>query len=105
MSNTSDRPWFVYLLRCADESLYTGVTIDVMRRCEQHEAGTASRYTRSRRPTRLVYQEKVDNQSKALKRELAIKALSRREKLKLVRSAAVGVKASHANSSPNEAII
>jgi UV DNA damage endonuclease len=78
-------PWFVYLLRCADGSLYTGITRDVHRRCRQHNAGTASRYTRSRRPTCLVYQEAQPSQSAALKRETAIKALSRQEKISMIR--------------------
>jgi len=58
---------------------------DVIRRFQQHNDGTASRYTRSRLPVRLVYQESVANQSLALKREAALKALSRREKLALIR--------------------
>ena len=82
---TGKRPtgdvWFVYLLRCADGSLYTGITKDVDRRCRQHNPGTATHYTRSRRPTRLVYHEPQPNRSAALKREAAIKALSRREKV------------------------
>jgi predicted GIY-YIG superfamily endonuclease len=77
--------WFVYLLRCADGSLYTGITKDVKRRCRQHNDGTASQYTRSRRPVRLVYQETHFNQSSALKREAAIKALNRRAKLAMIR--------------------
>ena len=72
--------WFVYLLRCADGSLYTGISNDVLRRLEQHNSGTASRYTRSRLPAVLVYQEPQGSRSLALKRELAIKALSRHEK-------------------------
>ena len=76
--------WFVYLLRCADGSLYTGITKDVSRRFEQHNAGTASRYTRSRRPTRLVYQEIHPSRGLALRREAAIKAMTRREKLKMI---------------------
>ena len=79
-----DDAWFVYLLRCADESLYTGIAKDVIRRCEQHNAGTASHYTRSRLPVALVYQEPQASQSLALKRELAIKALSRLEKESLI---------------------
>ena len=67
-------PWFVYMLRCADGSLYTGITKDVDRRCRQHNEGTASRHTRSRRPTCLVYQEALPSRSAALKREAAIKA-------------------------------
>ena len=52
-----DEKWFVYLLRCADGSLYTGITKDVIRRCAQHNAGTASRYTRGRLPVVLMYTE------------------------------------------------
>ncbi len=83
--------WFVYLLRCADGSLYTGISNDVPRRLVQHNAGIASRYTRSRLPAVLVYQEALASHSLALKRELAIKALSRQEKELLIRAAG-GVK-------------
>jgi predicted GIY-YIG superfamily endonuclease len=76
--------WFVYILRCADGSLYTGIAKDVDRRLKQHNAGTASRYTRSRLPVALEYQEEQPNQSMALKRELAIKALSRKAKELLI---------------------
>jgi predicted GIY-YIG superfamily endonuclease len=85
MAETTDTPWFLYLLRCADGTLYTGITTDVTRRCEQHNAGTASRYTRSRLPAKLIYQEPQPSRSMALKRELAVKALSREEKESLVR--------------------
>jgi predicted GIY-YIG superfamily endonuclease len=87
MPKRPDNKWFVYLVRCRDGSLYTGITKDVARRCEQHNAGTASRYTRSRRPVALVYQEPQATQSLALKREAAIKAMSRPEKESLVRQA------------------
>lgn len=80
-------PWFVYLLRCADGTLYTGIAKYVNRRCQQHKAGTASRYNRSRLPVVVVYQEAHASQSSALKREAAIKAMTRREKLSLVRLA------------------
>ena len=79
--------WFVYLLRCADGSLYTGIAKDVSRRCQQHNAGTASRYTRSRLPVVVVYQEVHASRSLALRREAAIKSLSRRQKMALVRLA------------------
>ena len=79
--------WFVYILRCADGSLYTGITNDLPRRLAQHNAGTASRYTRSRLPVALVYQEVQPNKSIALKRELVIKALYRQDKEALVRLA------------------
>jgi predicted GIY-YIG superfamily endonuclease len=77
--------WFVYIVRCADGSLYTGIAKDVIRRCQQHNAGTASRYTRSRLPVKLVYQESPASRSLALKREAAIKALTRKEKLAMIR--------------------
>jgi len=79
--------WFVYILRCRDGSLYTGITTDLPRRCRQHNAGTASRYTRSRRPVRLLYQEPAASRSQALKREIAVKALTRPQKERLIRRA------------------
>ena len=85
--NPPGNRWFVYLLRCADGSLYTGIAKDVDRRCQQHNAGTASRYTRSRLPVVLVYQEGHASRSLALRREAAIKALSRRQKEMLIRLA------------------
>ncbi len=78
--------WFVYILRCADGSLYTGIANDLDRRLEQHNAGTASRYTRSRLPVTLEYREEPKTKSNALKRELEIKALSRKEKEALIQS-------------------
>ena len=72
------------MLRCADGTLYTGITNDLTRRCDQHNAGTASRYTRSRLPVALVYQEIQASRSLALKRELAIKKLSRQQKELLI---------------------
>jgi predicted GIY-YIG superfamily endonuclease len=77
--------WFVYIVRCGDGSLYTGIAKDVDRRCTQHNAGTASRYTRSRRPVRLAYQVILPNLSSALKREAAIKAMTRQGKLGMIR--------------------
>jgi putative endonuclease len=77
--------WFVYLLRCRDATLYTGITKDLNRRCRQHNAGTASRYTRGRRPTAMVYHEAHASRSLALRREAAIKALSRRQKESMIR--------------------
>lgn len=79
--------WFVYMLRCSDRSLYTGITKDVQRRSRQHNDGTASRYTRSRRPTRVVYLENHPSLSAALRREAAIKALTRRQKEVMIRLA------------------
>jgi predicted GIY-YIG superfamily endonuclease len=81
----SGETWCVYIVCCGDGTLYTGIAKDVSRRCQQHNAGTASRYTRSRLPVELVYQEVHASRSQALKREAAIKALSRREKLAMIR--------------------
>ena len=86
MAETTDRTWFLYLVRCADGSLYTGITNNVPRRFKQHNAGIASRYTRSRLPVKLIYQESHASRSMALKRELAVKAMSREEKESLIRS-------------------
>ena len=87
MAKRPANAWFVYILLCADGSLYTGITKDLSRRCQQHNDGTASRYTRSRCPVKLVYQEPQRSQSLALKREVAIKKLTRRQKLALIRRA------------------
>jgi predicted GIY-YIG superfamily endonuclease len=80
--------WFVYILRCSDDSLYTGITIDVERRTKQHNAGTASRYTRTRLPVEVEYQEPHASRSLALKREAEVKAMARLEKESLITRAA-----------------
>ena len=85
--DSTEVAWFTYIVRCVDGSLYTGITNDLNRRCEQHNAGTASRYTRSRLPVVLEYQEAQRSRSVATKRELEIKALSRQEKELLIRAA------------------
>ncbi len=76
--------WLVYLLRCRDGSLYTGITNDLPKRLKAHAAGRASKYTRSRLPVRLAYQEAQRSKSAALKREAAIKRLRRAEKDRLL---------------------
>jgi putative endonuclease len=78
--------WWVYLLKCRDGTLYTGITTDAERRLAQHNAGTASKYTRSRRPVSMVYREPAKNHGAALKREIAIKKLTRTAKDALVAS-------------------
>lgn len=77
----------VYLLRCRDGSLYTGITNDLHRRLALHETGRASAYTRSRRPLTLAYHESLPDRSAALKREAAIRRLSRAAKLALCNGA------------------
>ena len=78
---------FVYLLRCADDSLYCGWTVDVGKRVARHQAGRASRYTASRRPVTLAASWEVDTNTDARRLEARIKRLPRKEKLELVRFA------------------
>ena len=83
-AKTTKPRWLVYLLRCRDGSLYAGITNDLPKRLKVHAAGKASRYTRSRLPVRLAYTEPQPSRSRALKREAAIKKLSRRQKDDLI---------------------
>ena len=77
--------WHVYIVRCADDTLYTGVTIDVARRIQEHnESQKGAKYTRARRPVELVYSESVADRSAAMKRECEIKRLSVSEKQRLL---------------------
>ena len=76
----------MYILRCYDGSLYTGWTTDLKQRVKAHNEGKGAKYTRSRRPVELVYHEEFETKSEALKREAAIKRLSREEKLTLINS-------------------
>lgn len=76
--------WKLYILRCGDGSLYTGITTDVEKRLEAHRLGRGAKYTRGRGPLELVYSEECGDHSTALKRELEIKALPREEKQRLI---------------------
>jgi len=76
--------WKLYILRCGDGTLYTGITTDVEKRLAAHRAGRGAKYTRGRGPLELMYREECGDHSAALKRELEIKALTREEKLKLL---------------------
>lgn len=78
--------YWVYILRCRDDTLYTGITHDLDRRIQAHNAGTGAKYTRGRGPVTLVYQEAQPDKSSALRRECAIKRLTRREKLLLIQN-------------------
>lgn len=80
-----DKTWKLYMLRCADGSLYTGITTDVQARFSAHSSGKGAKYTRGRGPLELVYTEECGDHSAALKRELEIKALSREEKQALLK--------------------
>ena len=77
--------WLLYVLKCRDNTLYTGITSDVSRRVQQHNRGTASRYTRSRLPVMLIFSEPCRNRSQALKKEYAMKRLSRKKKEEYLR--------------------
>lgn len=76
--------YYVYMLRCGDGSLYTGITTDVSRRLAQHRSGKGAKYTRSHLPVELAYQEPQPDKSAALRREREIKALPREKKLELL---------------------
>ena len=75
--------WIVYLLQCADGTLYTGITNDLERRMAEHEAGRGAKYTKGRGPLQLVYQEICGDRGTASKREIEIKSLDRKSKLLL----------------------
>ena len=77
--------WYVYILRCGDGTLYTGITDDVDRRLAVHRAGKGAKYTRGRGPLEVVYTKEVPDKSAALKREIAIKKLTRQEKERLIK--------------------
>ncbi len=76
--------WVVYILQCADNTLYTGITNNLSRRLLAHEMGKGAKYTKGRGPFTVVYTESYNNRSEASKREMAIKAMERAEKLGLV---------------------
>ena len=82
MENT----WYLYILRCKDETLYTGITTDVEKRFAAHQSGKGAKYTRGRSPLELVYRETCGTHSDALKRELEIKKLPREQKQALIDS-------------------
>ncbi|MCJ8273584.1 MAG: GIY-YIG nuclease family protein [Psychrosphaera sp.] len=83
---TNKSQWFVYVLRCADNSLYTGITTDVERRVKEHNSKTksAAKYTRARQPVKMVYHEQSDGRSGASRRECAIKKLTKAKKEALI---------------------
>ena len=82
---------YVYVLSCADDSLYTGYTTDVSRRVAEHDAGEGAKYTRGRTPVEVVHVERFDSQSAAMSREYAIKQLAADEKRRLVRDDDAGL--------------
>ena len=84
---SSDK-WYVYILQCSDNSLYTGITTNIQRRVMEHNGSIGgAKYTRSRRPVNLVYQEDCEDRSSASKREMEIKKLSSEKKRSLIQQA------------------
>lgn len=81
--------YFVYILKCKDSSLYTGITTDLVRRLAEHKSGAGAKYTRSRKVGKLVYSERKRNRSTASRREAQIKGWTRAEKLAFVKSRAI----------------
>lgn len=86
--NTSKikKRYYTYLLRCADDTIYCGYTVDLRERVLAHNKGIGAKYTQVRRPVRLVYSEEFETRSEAMKREAALKKMSRRQKLALIRA-------------------
>ncbi len=77
--------WYLYILECRDGSYYTGITNDVVRRLELHKRGKASKYTRSRRPVKVIHAEICESRSDALRNEAAVKKMTRAKKEEYVR--------------------
>jgi len=77
-------PWYLYIVKCRDESLYTGITTDISRRIKEHNGKKGAFYTKNKTPVELVYQETMLGQSEARKREACIKRLTRPQKLALI---------------------
>ena len=96
--------WIVYILRCADDSFYTGITKDMQRRLAEHNNDNrkGSRYTRSRRPVDLIYQEECSARSSASQREHYLKQLSRSQKLRLIEDCTAKTTPSHNMSTCSE---
>lgn len=76
--------YFIYLIECEDDSIYTGITTDLKRRFKEHSLGTGGAYTRAKKVKKILYSEKYKNRSQASKREAEIKSWTRQEKLKLI---------------------
>lgn len=83
-----EQQWLVYIVECADNSFYTGITTDIQRRLNEHNSeAKGARYTRMRRPVKLVFQQAVENRSQASKHEHSIKQLNRKQKVDLIAGA------------------
>lgn len=90
-SEMMEQTWKLYILRCGDGTLYTGITVDVAHRFSMHQSGKGAKYTRGRGPLELVYTEDCGSHSQALQREAAVKRLSRQEKFSLIENNKPGI--------------
>ncbi|MBO4808053.1 MAG: GIY-YIG nuclease family protein [Lachnospiraceae bacterium] len=87
MATDKSDKWYIYILECADKTLYTGSTNDLDKRLEAHNSGNGAKYTKARLPVKLVYHEEFDDKKEAMKREWYIKhKLSRKQKMELITS-------------------
>ena len=87
MATDKSDKWFIYILECADKTLYTGSTNDLDKRLEAHNSGNGAKYTKARLPVKLVYHEEFEDKKEAMKREWYIKhKLSRKQKMELITS-------------------
>ncbi|MEW8627447.1 MAG: GIY-YIG nuclease family protein [Candidatus Thiodiazotropha sp.] len=84
MATAANSDWYVYILRCTDNTLYTGITNDIERRVDEHNRGVGAKYTRGRTPVELVFVETLPDRSAALRRELAIKRMKTTEKQMMI---------------------
>ena len=91
MENKSNKGYYVYILNCSDGTLYTGWTMDVERRLEEHQSGQGAKYTRCRRPVSLCYMEEASGKKEAMRREYAIKRMTRQQKLALIKAMHVDI--------------
>jgi len=85
--NTKKRGWYLYVLKCSDNTLYTGITNDLERRLEEHNSGHGSKYTRARKPSEIIFYKKCRSRSDALKQEAYVKSLPRDEKFDYINEA------------------
>ena len=83
---TKDKTWYLYMIRCKGDKLYTGITTDISRRFAEHQAGKGAKFLRGKAPLELVYQQEVGSHSDALKLEIKTKKLSKADKEKLIQS-------------------
>ena len=87
LANSNKNFWYVYILKCSDDTYYTGITKNIKRRIHEHETNKGAKYTKSRLPVALVYEEHTHDKSRSLKREIEIKKLTRSKKIELINSA------------------